>query len=83
MDRLVRPRRMPDFSIGDGVICFWWEEKVQSNGSALFEFSPDCWTYLGTSGWRLYEDVMWWEEYKTLIESSYATWLLEKELSKE
>jgi hypothetical protein len=78
-----KPNREPDLSLMDGFICFWWEEKVQSNnGSAFFKFRPECWKYFGVYGWCPYTDLTWWKECKIQVESSYAAWLLEKELSK-
>ncbi len=85
----VKPSREPDFTIKNDItimndICFWWEERVQSNGRDLYYMDPDDWTFMVEGGdWLLYTGWCLWREISSKVKGSYATWLLEKELSRE
>jgi hypothetical protein len=79
MDRLVRPNREPDFKVGNS--CFWWEERILGDAGTCYFIIPEEYVFLYAGRWRHFNHIFL-KEFGREYRDSYATWLLEKELSK-
>jgi hypothetical protein len=78
----IKPNREPDFSLDcQDYICFWFKERIQSNGTNLFKFNPETWEYFThRRKWISYFKLSWFRHQQNEIKNAYATWLLEKGL---
>lgn len=77
-----RPHRTPDFCIEEYDVYFWWDEKIiETYGCDRFYLNPENWTAYIRNGEYYDLNPYLLEKYGAQMSSSYATWLLEEELS--
>jgi hypothetical protein len=75
----VKPNREPDFKVGTS--CFWWEERILGTSSGYYYMIPEEEVLYYEGRWRHFNNLFV-REFGREYRGSYATWLLEKELSK-
>lgn len=78
---MKKPETEPDLILGyQDNICFWFNERIQGNGTTLFKFNPETWKFNLHGKWASYSETSWFRRNEEKIKNAYATWLLEKEL---